>query len=40
MIGQPTGSSTQFEEVDLTSEYLDCHMQLWNKPKILVFVNS
>ena len=23
-----------------TSEFLDCHMQLWNKPKILVFVRS
>ena len=25
---QPTGSSTPFEEVTSTSEYLDCHMQL------------
>ena len=31
---------TQREDMDIDFECLDCHMQLWNKPKILVFVNS
>ena len=38
--GQPTASSTQLEEVDIDFLCLDCHMPLWNKPKILVFVSS
>ena len=33
---RPHGSTS----LTSTSEYLDCHTQLWNKPKILVFVNS
>ena len=28
VIGQPTGSSTPFDEVDIDSGCLDCHMQL------------
>ena len=35
---QPVGSSSTFNEVDI--EYLDCHIQLRNKRKILVFVSS
>ena len=36
VIGQPTSSSTQFEEMDIDFRVSG----LWNKPKILVFVSS
>ena len=39
-VNNPSVCSHSARTQPLTSEYEDCHMQLWNKPKTSVFANS